>query len=473
MTASCTIPRVLFRRQWTSSDEIEAMASRWHDEILRVARERTVAAVLPGTRDGVALIAALSAVPVPAILLAVDRAAEPDHPALPPGTVVVIPPSEAHATTWVERLGGVPCVLPEWPGRGFPGSDGRPLAILRNPGFILYSSGTTGAPKPVYRETRALVAGAAARLQALGLAAGDGIVAGVSMAHGHGLTRVLSAMMLGGPFALLEPLDHRTALDTLARPELAFWSATAHFADVLGRCALTGPPAMPRVCALSSPISRRVFDAFFQRFGVPLRQGYSSSETGQIAINAASDADVQHDVVGRPLPGAEVLVGESPAQPLPAGEIGRVWVRSAWRMAGYGIPPAIEPRRDVDGWWPTRDLGSLNARGEITLSGRLDDRIRTREGRIVDLAFVVDRLRSTDGVRDAVVVSIDGAAGASFGAVLECDTGVTAQALHAQLSESLPVWARPRILKVVTSLPRLANGRADRSSCRDVLHQGS
>ena len=95
------------------------------------------------------------------------------------------------------------------------------------------------------------------------------------------------------------------------------------------------------------------------------------------------------------------------------------------------------------------------------------------EGRIVDLAFVADHLRAAEGVKDAVVVSLDGSAGASFGALLECEPHVTLHALQAQLSASLPAWARPRVMKVVHSLPRLPNGRADRSSCLAALNRAS
>ena len=145
MTACPRIPRVLFCRQWRSADEIEALASRWRAEIARAAGERAVAAVVPGTPEGVALIAALSSLPFPAILLAADRRALPGQPPLPPGTAVVVPPSVAHATPWVEQLGGTPHLLPEWPDRDFAHGDGEPAPILRNPGFVMHSSGSTGA----------------------------------------------------------------------------------------------------------------------------------------------------------------------------------------------------------------------------------------------------------------------------------------------------------------------------------------
>jgi long-chain acyl-CoA synthetase len=343
------------------------------------------------------------------------------------------------------------------------------VIVLQCPGIVLFTSGSTGTPRPVFRRMNALLAGVMARLEALGVEAGDGVVAGVPLAHGYGLNTLLSSMVLGGPLGLLDPLDYRAALATLALPRFTCWSATAHFADLLGRCALTGPPSAPKFCLVSGPISQAVFDAFRDRFGVALRQNYSSSETGVIAVDAAPPAAVRPGTAGRPLPGVEIHIGDRPGEPSPPAETGRIWVRSPWQMAGYGFPPAVERPGDVDGWWPTRDLGMLAADGWLSVAGRIDDCIRTREGRLVNLAIVANSLRTTAGVREVAVVPLQSPAGASFGAVLQCDPSVTLAKLKDRLSDALPRWAWPRDMVIVESLPRLPSGKPDRRSCSALL----
>jgi acyl-coenzyme A synthetase/AMP-(fatty) acid ligase len=276
-------------------------------------------------------------------------------------------------------------------------------------------------------------------------------------------------MILGGAFGLLDPVDPRAALAAIALPDFQCWRATPHFADALGRCALTGPAVAPPVCVVSSPISRAVFDRFVNRFGVPLRQSYSCTEAGTITYDDGPPSAVVPDTVGRPLAGVELAIGDHPAAPLPAGEVGRVWVRSAWQMAGYGFPPTVTRPDAVDGWWPTRDLGVRDAEGRLRLRGRLDDCIRTRENRLVNLALVATSLRALPGVADATVVPLEGLVGSSFGAVVECEPGITAETLRTKLAETLPPWSWPRTVEVVRSLPRLANGKTDRRACIALL----
>lgn len=134
-------------------------------------------------------------------------------------------------------------------------------------------------------------------------------------------------------------------------------------------------------------------------------------------------------------------------------------------MAGYGFPPHVERPGDVDGWWPTQDLGRLRADGYLVLAGRLDDAIRTRENRVVNLTHVAANLRGITGVVDAVVVAIDTPSGRSFGAVVECHEGLTVAQLRRKLADMLPPWSWPRALELVPALPRLPNGKPDRQAC--------
>jgi long-chain acyl-CoA synthetase len=468
------IPDVYADGLWTPSETLDTAARAWRTAVLEGVgdRQQAIAAVMPTTPDGVAVFAALSSLPSPLALLGPDAASWPRAPGrpapLPPGTPIILLPSLRHLAPSVQRYGCVPWILPEAGRRtGAPA-----VAPFSGPGVVMFTSGSTGNPKAVFRPFAALLAANAARADALGLKIGEGLIVGATLVHGHGLNTLLTAMLLGGPLALLSPLDYRAALATLAMPQFACWRATPHFADLLGRCALDGPAVAPRVCMVSAPIGQAVFDAFRDRFGTPLRQGYSSSETGAVSVDSRPAAAVAPGTVGRPLRDVQLHIGERPDAPAPAGEAGLIWIRSPYLMGGYGFPPHVSRPGEVEGWWPTRDRGRVRADGELTLTGRVDECIRTRDGRLVDLAAVSAMLRHVRGVRQVAVLPLPGASGPSFGAVIECSPSLPMPRLRVAMTDALPAWARPRKLVVVPVLPRLPNGKPDREACLAALGAG-
>jgi acyl-coenzyme A synthetase/AMP-(fatty) acid ligase len=460
------VPDVFTGGRWRSSDETESTAADWYAQMRPFADAGApIAAVMPSSTESVPLFAALTALPVVAIALPVDPRSWRTEPRLPDRTVVFLPPSLASLQDAVHAAGWRPVQLADAAHR----AHGVDLPLLQSPGIVAFTSGSTSVPKAVFRTTAAIIAGACARLRRLGVPPGAGIVTSGTPSHAHGLTTLLTAMVQRGPLALLRPVDHRTAIATLALPQFGAWWASAQLADVLGRCALSGPPRVPPVCVISSAIPRLVFDRFQERFGVPMRQGYSSTETGPICVNYAAAADVRHDVVGEPLPTVAVRVGDHPDDPAPVGTVGRVWVRSHWQMTGYGYPPDVERPADVNGWWPLNDVARIDGHGRVALAGRLDDCIRTRDGRLVNLAIVADQLRDLDGVSDAAVVPLHDSAGATFGAIVECDGGTGLAQVRRQLADALASWSTPRQIIAVTALPRLPNGKLDRLACIAAL----
>lgn len=460
------VPAVYAAGQWWSADQVEAMAASWLQTVdTHIGEARPCAIAMPSSVEGVALFVAASARTPHAVLISHDPRFWPKTPGRLSGLTLVLPPSVAHLAPQAEAAGFVPLPLSE------PGSRaaGRPIEPFRAEGFVVFTSGSTGAPKPVFRPASHVLAGVQARLQGLGLRPGEGVISGVSLASGHGLVQVATSMLLGAPFGIVNAVDHREALAAIARPQFGCWRVTPHFADLLGRCALTGPAVAPPICLISSPISRVVFDRFLERFGVPLRQTYSSSETAVVAVDGGPAGEVVFGTVGHALPGVEVVAGERPDRPAAEGTAGRLWVRSRWQMAGYGIPPDVERPGDVNGWWPTRDVGSMDSTGRLTLHGRLDDCVRTREGRLVNLEAVAELLRSVEGVIAAVVVPLAGDAGATFGAVMQAAPGESLASIRPRLAGSVPSWALPRRIIVLPDLPRLATGKPDRLSCLSML----
>jgi O-succinylbenzoic acid--CoA ligase len=111
----------------------------------------------------------------------------------------------------------------------------------------------------------------------------------------------------------------------------------------------------------------------------------------------------------------------------------------------------------------------LRADGRLALAGRLDDAIRTRDNRVVNLTYVAASLRGIEGVTDALVIPLDSPTGRTFGAVIECEPGLTIGALRAMLADRLPPWSWPRTLELVPALPRLPNGKPDRRACATLL----
>lgn len=447
-------------RLW-SSEELTSLASGWREIVDEIVGTQPCAVAVSGSAEGLALLAAGSARRPPLVVL--GDAVSGQAKALPQGMHVMVPPSLAHlADAW--RVEGLrPIVLPA------DATSTAALMPLQTDGFVIFTSGSTGVPKPAFRPTSHIVAGATARASALGLGPGAGLAGGVSFGAGQGVVHAVTAMVLRGRLRILSRVDYREALSAVEDAHVACWRVSAQFADVLGRVPLSRVPRVPPVCLLSSAVGDAVCARFESRFGVPLRGVYSSTETGAIAVEAAPAADVVRGTVGRPLPGVQVSIGDAPTDDSGVSDVpARVWVRSPWQMAGYGLPPSAVRPGDVDGWWPTRDLATRAADGRLRLHGRLDDCIRTREGRLVNLEAVAERIRTVDGVSAVVVVPLPAEVGVSFGAVVEHSRD-RADDLREQMGHVLDEWARPRILRIVDALPRLANGKPDRLACLALL----
>jgi acyl-coenzyme A synthetase/AMP-(fatty) acid ligase len=354
--------------------------------------------------------------------------------------------------------------------------DSGEAAFMATPGFVFFTSGSTGLPRPVFRTRAQLVDGAHGPARMLGLAPGTAVLATLPLDRLFGMHHgLLLAAALGGQMTLLREFRHRAVLGHFAARTCQYWAGTPVMADTLSRCVLPAgaprPHPAPALCITGGRLSGVAADAFRNRFGVPLRPLYGTTETGTVSVDAAAPADVRPESAGWPMPGVRLSIGDDPGTPLPPGRPGRVWIRSAGCAPGYGFPPAVTPLAHVDGWWASPDVGFLDGDGRLHLVGRVDDCVRTRAGHILSPAMVAGALEAYPGVTAVVVVPLGPPEDPALAALCETPDPLDTNALRSHLARLLPDWSQPRPIEQTRRLPRLPSGKPDRLACIALLRR--
>lgn len=143
----------------------------------------------------------------------------------------------------------------------------------------------------------------------------------------------------------------------------------------------------------AAPISPDLL-LWFRALGVPLFEGYGMTETtGLIAVNGAGRDRIGS--VGRVIPGGEIRIGADDEVQYRRGNV----FRGYWRDEA-----ASAACFTVDGWLRTGDTGWIDQDGYLHLSGRLKDLIITSGGKNIAPAEIESRLKFSPYIADAVVI---------------------------------------------------------------------
>jgi long-chain acyl-CoA synthetase len=324
--------------------------------------------------------------------------------------------------------------------------------------LLQFTSGTTGAPKPVplrHATVLDLIDRLLAKLRGAKSTGSNSNrtpmpnLVPLSLSLWAGIYQVLFAFRAGSGVVLMDRFAPSDFAAMVKQHQLrSTVLPPAALTMVLYDDSVTDLSPLKIVRSITAPLSPVQAARFRDKFGVIVLNSYGQTELGGEVVGwSAADARAYGESklgsVGRPLPGIDVTITDD-----------EVMVRTPTTSARK-IDPAFLDRLTDDGWFHTGDLGWFDDDGFLWLDGRVSDMIN-RGGLKVFPGTVEDVLLAADGVREAAVVGVaDERLGeVPWAFVVRTDNGPSEDALTTWCRERLTPYRVPVRIVFIEKLPR-------------------
>ncbi|WP_245607318.1 AMP-binding protein [Pseudonocardia spinosispora] len=329
--------------------------------------------------------------------------------------------------------------------------------------LIVLTSGTTGTPKGATRPSPKSWAPAGAILSRIPFQAGEPMFVAPPLFHTWGFAAMQLAMMLGAPAVLRRKFDPADALRSIAEHRCG----TVIAVPVMLSRILELPKAeierydvrLRVVAASGSALPGNLATEFMDQFGDVLYNLYGSTEVSWVSIADPTDLRADPRTAGKAPWGTKLEILDDDGNPVPEGEVGRVFVGNGMMFEGYTREGAEVEMHE--GLMTTGDLGRLDENGRLFLSGRGDSMI-VSGGENVYPGPVEDLLAEQSEVREAAVIGVDdekfGQRLAAY-VVLADGAKLDADGVRALVKDRLSRFSVPRDVVFLDELPRNPTGK--------------
>jgi long-chain acyl-CoA synthetase len=333
--------------------------------------------------------------------------------------------------------------------------------------LLMYTSGTSGLPKGVMITYGNLQSDVLAAIQHAQLSGSHVFLGILPLFHSTGLIANLVAPITLGAKSIFQSSGFRPnhVLKAVRDHQISILAAVPSMYGAMARLKGYGPEDVKSVYAALSggePLPAVIRDAFMEKFGKPIYEGYGLTETiGPISLNVPG----QHcpGSVGRMIPGAEVRIAADDGTALPQGQTGEVWLKGPMVMKGYNnLAEETAAALTPDGYFKSGDLGIVDAGGYLHITGRKKDQINVA-GEKCSPREIEDVLNKHPAVAESAVVGKKdpsrGEVVAAFIILRETQTVIPDALRDFCRDQGLVQWKIPRDIQFVADLPRSPTGK--------------
>jgi acyl-CoA synthetase (AMP-forming)/AMP-acid ligase II len=357
----------------------------------------------------------------------------------------------------------------------------------RTASALCYTSGTTGNPKGVLYDHRSTIlhAWGTLAIDIAGMSSRDVVLPVVPFFHVNAWGVPYSALMAGaklvlpGPKmgdgeALYELMDSEDVTMALGVPTV--WLALLQYTEKAGKRldklerSLVGGAAVPRA----------MIEAFRDKHGVELRQGWGMTETSPIGtVNTVKagledlSADEQLDLAtkaGRGIFGVELRIVDDSGDELPwdGKAFGALQVRGPWVCSDYFKLAGAGGTHTEDGWFETGDVATIDARGYVAITDRTKDVIKSG-GEWISSIELENTAMGHPAVAEAAVIGVAHAKWTERPLLVVTKAegqDVSKEELLAFFDGKVATWWVPNDVIFVDELPHTATGKVKKIELR-------
>lgn len=343
-----------------------------------------------------------------------------------------------------------------------------PLLTGDDLAWIIYTSGTTGMPKGARLTHRNVTWVAAACVDALGFRDDDILISCLPLFHSYAVnTCYLQPIHVGATQVIMERFSTTAVLEAIQKHRGTIFPGVptmfTYLANFTERSKYDTSTLRMAVSA-GAVLTEKVLKDFQEAFGIPIYNGWGSTETSSFATFDRAGGIQLPGSCGLPLPGSVIRIVDDEGRDCPPGIRGEMLVRGPNVMLGYQNKPEVTQMILKNGWYHTGDIAYLDANGYVFVVDRLKDVIISG-GYNIAPKEVEDVILAHPAVLDvAVVGALDEARGQVIKAfvVLKEGQNVTAEDLIDNCRGTLASYKLPRAIEFCGSLPRTSSGKIKR-----------